>query len=97
MVNTQRRPVISQVEPNARFPSGVLVELLFPRTIAEVDALLFAYLDEVRKPSFTVFVLDTSASMEGERIAELKQALVNLIRITFIQSSCSPTAKTPRG
>lgn len=78
MTSTQRRPIIPQVKPDARFPKNILIELPFPRTVEEIDALLFAYLDEVRKPSFTVFVLDTSGSMQGKRIDELRSALINL-------------------
>jgi len=78
MQQTQRRPIVPQVKPDARFPKNILVELPFPRTIEEVDSLLFIYLDEIRKPSYTVFVLDTSGSMQGQRIGELKRALSNL-------------------
>jgi len=52
--------------------------LPFPRSVTQVDALLFTYLDEVRKPSNTLFVLDVSGSMEGRRIQQLKSALANL-------------------
>lgn len=78
MVKTQRRPAIAQVRPDARFPNKVLVELPFPRTVTEIDAMLFAYLDEIRKPSHTVFVLDTSGSMGGTRIGSLRHAMSSL-------------------
>ncbi len=78
MEQTRRRPVIPQVRPDSRFPDQLLVELPFPRSIGEIDALLFAYLDEHSKPSHTIFVLDTSGSMEGQRIASLRHALSNL-------------------
>jgi Ca-activated chloride channel family protein len=78
MEETQRRPVVPQVKPDSRFKSGLLVELPFPRNAQTVDALLFTYLDEVRKPSHTVFVLDVSGSMRGQRMVKLKEALANL-------------------
>ncbi len=78
MEETQRRPVIPQVKADNRFKNGLLVELPFPRDAQTVDTLLFTYLDEVRKPSHTVFVLDVSGSMKGQRIVQLKDALANL-------------------
>ena len=78
MTNTDRRPVIPQVKPDDRFPTQVLVELQFPSTLSVVNALLEAYLNEIRPPAHAVFVLDTSGSMDGDRIASLKRALVGL-------------------
>lgn len=78
MDETQRRPVIPQVRPDERFPDRVLVELRFPGSREVVDRILFQYLDEQRVPSHAVFVLDVSGSMQGERIAELQRALLNL-------------------
>lgn len=56
----------------------MLVELPFPASREVVDQLLFAYLDKFRRPTHAIFVLDLSGSMEGERLASLKQALVKL-------------------
>jgi Ca-activated chloride channel family protein len=78
MTSTARRPVVPEVAPDGRFPSRVLVELPFPASREVVDGLLFAYLHRFRRPAHTIYVLDVSGSMEGERIAALKQALVNL-------------------
>jgi Ca-activated chloride channel family protein len=78
MQNTDRRPVIPQVKPDDRFPDQVLVELQFPSTLSVVNALLDAYLNEIRPPAHAVFVLDTSGSMDGERMAALKKALTGL-------------------
>ncbi len=78
MEKTQRRPAVPQVKPDARFKNGLLVELPFPRDAQTIDSLLFTYLDEVRKPSHTIFVLDVSGSMKGQRIVQLKNALANL-------------------
>jgi Ca-activated chloride channel homolog len=78
MTSTARRPAVPEVAPDPRFPSQVLVELPFPASREVVDGLLFAYLNRLRRPAHTIYVLDVSTSMEGERIEALKQALVNL-------------------
>ena len=75
---TLRRPAIAAVKPDARFSDRLLVELPFPNSLEVIDRLLFAYLDEQRRPGHALFVLDTSGSMSGERIQQLKTALVNL-------------------
>jgi Ca-activated chloride channel family protein len=78
MEETQRRPVIPQVPLSNAFPDDLLVELPFPSNLEVIDTLLFAYLDEQRIPSHAFFVLDVSGSMEGERLAQLQQAINNL-------------------
>jgi Ca-activated chloride channel family protein len=78
MTETQRRPVVPQVRPDARFGAQVLVELPFPSQAEAANGIITAYLDTVRRPSRTIFVLDTSSSMEGDRIEGLRQALINL-------------------
>jgi Ca-activated chloride channel family protein len=78
MADTLRRPAIPGIELDPRIPDPVLVELPFPRSQAVIDAVLFAYLDELRPPSTTIYVLDLSGSMAGQPLADLKQALLNL-------------------
>ncbi|MCP5158733.1 MAG: VWA domain-containing protein [Gammaproteobacteria bacterium] len=78
MEQTRRRPAIATVRPDARFPDRLLVELPFPNSLQVIDQLLFAYLDEQRRPGHAVFVLDVSGSMKGEGIEQLKTALLNL-------------------
>jgi Ca-activated chloride channel family protein len=78
MTTTGRRPTIPEVRPDSRFPSQVLIELPFPSSLAVVNHLIASYLNEIRPPSHTVFVLDTSGSMDGSRIDSLKRALLNL-------------------
>jgi Ca-activated chloride channel family protein len=75
---TRRRPVIPQVRFNDAFPQHLLVEVPFPNNLDVINQLLFAYLDEQRIPSHAIFVLDTSGSMEGEGLTQLKTALHNL-------------------
>lgn len=78
MTRTNRRPVIPQVHPDARFPSSVLVELAFPSSIDVVRSLLDTYLNEIVPPSNAIFVLDTSGSMDGARLDSLKDAMTGL-------------------
>ncbi|MEU7527103.1 extracellular solute-binding protein [Saccharothrix sp. NPDC042600] len=75
---THRRPVVPGVELGARFTAKDLLELPFPATRDAVDALLSAYFNEIRRPSRTLYVVDTSGSMAGERIEALRTALVGL-------------------
>jgi Ca-activated chloride channel homolog len=78
MTATGRRPATPEVALDGRFPRRVLVELPFPASLEVVNELLMAYLNRIRRPAHTIYVLDVSGSMEGDRIAALKQTLVNL-------------------
>lgn len=75
---TLRRPVVPGVARAASIPAIEPNEVAFPATVAAVDALLFAYLDEDRAPPHTIYVLDTSGSMAGQPLEELKTALTQL-------------------
>jgi Ca-activated chloride channel family protein len=78
MRTTARRPVVPGVRLDSRFSIQVLIELPFPSSLDVVNKLLFAYLDQIRKPAHAIFVLDTSGSMDGSRINSLKRALSDL-------------------
>ncbi|MEU8038202.1 VWA domain-containing protein [Streptosporangium sp. NPDC049078] len=78
MTTTHRRPIVPEVRPEARFGTASPVELPFPNRRDAADRLIGAYLNQVRRPSRTLFVLDTSGSMAGGRIDALKQALTAL-------------------
>lgn len=78
MRTTGRRPAAPGVALDSRFPPRVLIELPFPSSLDVVNRLLFTYLDQIRKPAHAIFVLDTSGSMDGERINSLKRALNDL-------------------
>ncbi|EOD67276.1 substrate-binding domain-containing protein [Amycolatopsis vancoresmycina] len=78
METTGRRPVVPGVALGPQFAQRDLVELPFPATQQAVDALLSAYFDKLRRPSRTLYVLDTSGSMAGSRIDSLRSALVGL-------------------
>ncbi|MEU6967603.1 substrate-binding domain-containing protein [Kitasatospora aureofaciens] len=75
---TLRRPVTASAAPAAGLPTDRRRELPFPGTRAVADGLLGSYQNELRRPSRTVYVLDTSGSMEGARLSSLKTALGRL-------------------
>jgi Ca-activated chloride channel family protein len=56
----------------------VVVELSFPNNLEVIDAVLSAYQAELRRPATSIYLLDVSGSMRGERIASLKAALERL-------------------
>ncbi|MDX2931153.1 substrate-binding and vWA domain-containing protein [Streptomyces ipomoeae] len=75
---TLRRPVVASVPPAEGLDTTRRRELPFPGTRSVADGLLDAYENELRRPSRTVYVLDTSGSMEGDRLTRLKTALTEL-------------------
>ncbi|MGQ0837102.1 substrate-binding domain-containing protein [Actinokineospora sp.] len=75
---TKRRPAVPGVDLAGEFGQRGLIELPFPATQEAFDALLSAYFNQIRRPSRTVYVIDTSGSMAGDRIAALRSALVGL-------------------
>ncbi|WP_329116648.1 VWA domain-containing protein [Streptomyces sp. NBC_01353] len=75
---TLRRPVVPGVELAEPLTADQRRELPFPGSRSVADGLLDAYENKLRRPSRTVYVLDTSGSMEGERLARLRSALAEL-------------------
>ncbi|MGW1504620.1 substrate-binding and vWA domain-containing protein [Streptomyces mirabilis] len=75
---TRRRPVVASVAPAAGLDTGRRRELPFPGSRSVADHLLDSYENKLRRPSRTVYVLDTSGSMEGGRLDRLKKALTGL-------------------
>ncbi|KUL23384.1 substrate-binding and vWA domain-containing protein [Streptomyces regalis] len=75
---THRRPVVASVPPESGLDTSRRRELPFPGSRSVADGLLDSYENELRRPSRTVYVLDTSGSMEGDRLEQLKQALTDL-------------------
>ncbi|WP_405750548.1 substrate-binding and VWA domain-containing protein [Streptomyces sp. NBC_00012] len=76
--DTFRRPVVPSVRPAAPLDTGARRELPFPGSRSVADGLLHSYENKLRRPSRTVYVLDTSGSMAGERLKALKAALTGL-------------------
>jgi Ca-activated chloride channel homolog len=75
---TNRRPGVPGIDTGTTFPDGILFETPFPNTLDVANTLISTYLESVRSPAQTLFVLDTSGSMAGDRLAALQQALKNL-------------------
>nr|WSY52165.1 VWA domain-containing protein [Streptomyces sp. NBC_00886] len=75
---THRRPVVTSVPPASGLDTGRRRELPFPGSRSVADGLLDSYENKLRRPSRTVYVLDTSGSMEGDRLSRLKKALSDL-------------------
>ncbi|MET9729124.1 substrate-binding and VWA domain-containing protein [Streptomyces sp. NPDC006458] len=75
---THRRPVVPSVDPAPGLDTERRRELPFPGSRSVADGLLDSYENELRRPSRTVYVLDTSGSMEGDRIERLRAALAGL-------------------
>ncbi|WP_328927353.1 substrate-binding and VWA domain-containing protein [Streptomyces sp. NBC_00190] len=76
---TFRRPVAAEVAPAPGLGASMRRELPFPGSLAVADGLLASYENELRRPSRTVYVLDTSGSMaDDDRIGRLKAALTDL-------------------
>jgi Ca-activated chloride channel homolog len=78
MNETLRRPANSSVALAEGFPKPLMVELEFPATAAAVNDILGRYLSQQRRPAHSVFVLDVSGSMEGERFNALKNSIKRL-------------------
>lgn len=78
METTLRRPASTDVPLSSVFPNQLLIELPFPATASEVQGILSKYFSEERKPAHAIFVLDTSGSMAGQRLGDLKTSLTNL-------------------
>ncbi|MFF2008009.1 substrate-binding domain-containing protein [Streptomyces sp. NPDC058195] len=76
--DTFRRPVVPSVRPAPPLAADARRELPFPGSRSVADGLLHAYENKLRRPSRTVYVLDTSGSMAGERLKALKAALTGL-------------------
>jgi Ca-activated chloride channel family protein len=76
--DTARRAITPGVPSDPRLPSSVLIEATFPANLQVVQTLLDDYQTKLRRPASTVYVLDTSGSMEGSRLDNLKKALTGL-------------------
>ncbi|TQS46265.1 substrate-binding domain-containing protein [Cryptosporangium phraense] len=76
--DTRRRPIDPTVALPPSMGNQTLIELPFPAKREVVDDLLISFQNTLRRPSRTVYVLDTSGSMDGDRITGLKSALTGL-------------------
>jgi len=75
---TLRRPVNPDAAIAPAIPKRTLVELPFPGQASLINALLDNFVSDIRVPATSRYVLDLSGSMQGERIAGLKEAMLML-------------------
>jgi Ca-activated chloride channel family protein len=75
---THRRPGVAGTDTGTRFPKGALIEQPFPNTLDVTNDLISTYLSTIRRPARTIYSLDVSGSMDGDRLNSLKAALKNL-------------------
>jgi Ca-activated chloride channel homolog len=78
MVVTHRRPIAGTIPLAADLAGHPLIELPFPASAKTVQRLISDYNGKLRTVDRTIYVLDTSGSMRGARLAALKQALLAL-------------------
>ncbi len=78
MTQTFRRPVISSLPLASVFPHALVNEVSFPNSLGAVDGILGRFLADDRVPAHTFYVLDTSGSMQGERLDGVVRAIDTL-------------------
>lgn len=69
------RPSVQGVALAPGLSDAVAVELSFPNRLEVIDAVLASYQGEWRRPATSIFVLDTSGSMAGKRLEDMRTAL----------------------
>lgn len=75
-VQTKIHDVTRRITKTTAPAQGATVfELPFPDHLDVIQSLITTYLEKAKKPSNMVFDIDTSGSMGGDRLSELKKAL----------------------
>lgn len=69
------RPIAPDVPLGAGLSAAPVAELSFPNTLDVIDAVLESYQGEWRRPATSIFVMDTSGSMSGERMTAMIEAI----------------------
>ncbi len=69
------RPANTEVAAAIALPVAAVAELSFPNRLEVIDAVLGAYQAQWRKPATSIFVLDVSGSMKGQRLSSMRDAL----------------------
>ncbi len=72
------RPANPEVQAASALPTAAVSELSFPNRLEVIDAVLGTYQARWRKPSTSIFVLDLSGSMQGQRLEAMREALKRL-------------------
>lgn len=79
IADSYRRPVTNVGTMPAELTGQTVIELPFPASYDTVNALVDRYNNEFRKRGTTTFLLDTSGSMQGERLDSVKQIMTSLV------------------
>jgi Ca-activated chloride channel family protein len=69
------RPANPEVAAALALPGAAVAELNYPNRLEVIDAVLGAYQAQWRKPATSIFVLDVSGSMKGQRLSSMRDAL----------------------
>jgi Ca-activated chloride channel family protein len=69
------RPSNPDAPMASALPTRAVAELSFPNRLDVIDEVLLAYQGEWRRPATSIFVLDISGSMQGKRLASMREAL----------------------
>jgi Ca-activated chloride channel homolog len=69
------RPANPEVATASALPTAAVAELAFPNRLEVIDAVLGTYQAQWRKPATSIFVLDLSGSMRGQRLDAMRDAL----------------------
>ena len=69
------RPAVQGVALAPGLSDGAAVELSFPNRLEVIDAVLGSYQGQWRRPATSIFVLDISGSMQGDRLENMRSAL----------------------
>lgn len=69
------RPAIADAKPSPALPNTAVAELTFPNRLEVIDAVLGSYQAQWRRPATSIFVLDVSGSMRGERMNAMRESL----------------------
>jgi Ca-activated chloride channel family protein len=69
------RPANPEVSAASALPGTAVAELGFPNRLEVIDAVLGAYQAQWRKPATSIFVLDLSGSMQGQRLSSMRDAM----------------------
>ncbi|MCD2344827.1 substrate-binding domain-containing protein [Ideonella azotifigens] len=72
------RPANPEAPLASTLPASAVAELAFPNRLEVIDAVLAAYQAKWRKPATSIFVLDLSGSMQGQRLQAMRSALKQL-------------------
>jgi Ca-activated chloride channel family protein len=72
------RPSVAGTALAKALPTAAVAELAFPNRLEVIDTILASHGAQWRRPATSIFVLDVSGSMKGQRIVDMRMALTAL-------------------